>query len=157
MRLDMAGEMVQTAWEAVPDRFPSISIDEFVVMPNHLHGIIVIGRPVGASLVGAPDDVRGDAAVREVTRCCTRAPTRDAPTLGSVIGAFKSLTTVEYARAVGADGWQPFNGRLWQRNYYERVIRNADELDQVREYIFNNPAQWEEDPENPDVNIARKG
>ncbi len=157
VRLDKAGEMAQGIWEALPNRYPSITIDESIVMPNHIHGIIVINRPVGASLVSALDNVKGDTVVREAKRCNTRAPTRDAPTLGDVIGAYKSLTTVEYARAVGTDGWQPFNRRLWQRNYYERVIRNDNELDQVREYIVNNPAQWEVDPENPDVKITHKG
>ena len=77
--------------------------------------------------------------------------------MGDVIGAYKSSTTVEYARGVGTDGWRPFNRRLWQRNYYERVIRTNEELDRIREYISNNPAQWEMDAENPNAIITRKG
>ena len=153
VRLGEAGVMVQAVWEALPHRFPSIETDAFVVMPNHIHGIIVIDGPVGASLVDALDDV----GARVTMARDTRATTRVAPTLGDVIGAYKSSTTVEYARGVGTDGWRPFNRRLWQRNYYERVIRTNEELDRIREYIVNNPAQWEMDAENPDAIIARKG
>ena len=74
-----------------------------------------------------------------------------APTLGEVMGAYKSLTTIEYARGVTTWGWQSFDRRLWQRNYYERVIRDGRELDRAREYIANNPMQWALDSENPDV------
>ena len=72
-----------------------------------------------------------------------------APRLGDVLGAYKSLTTVEYARRVRADRWQPFFKRLWQRNYYERIIRDQNELDRAREYIVNNPLKWALDRENP--------
>ena len=82
-----------------------------------------------------------------------RATTRVAPTLGDVMGAYKSLTTIEYARGVTTWGWQSFDRRLWQRNYYERVIRDGRELDRAREYIANNPMQWALDSENPDVGL----
>ena len=72
-----------------------------------------------------------------------------APTLGDVVGAFKSLSTREYAKGVHSHGWPGFPGRLWQRNYYERVIRTEDELLEVRDYIVNNPLRWEKDEENP--------
>ena len=153
VRLGEAGVMVQAVWEALPHRFPSIETDAFVVMPNHIHGIIVIDGPVGASLVGALDDVRARVTMARDTRATTRV----APTLGHVIGAYKSMTTVEYARGVHANGWRPFNRRLWQRNYHERIIRNDEELDRIREYISNNPAQWEMDAENPNAIITRKG
>jgi len=71
------------------------------------------------------------------------------PALGEIVQAFKSLTTVAYIKGVKTAGWSPFARHLWQRNYYERVIRNEDELDSVRQYIENNPARWDLDEENP--------
>ena len=142
MHLNEAGIMAQKMWETLPHRFPGRDLDAFVIMPNHIHGIIAINEPVGASVVSAQDN---SMATGE------RATTRVAPTLGDVMGAYKSLTTIEYARGVTTWGWQSFDRRLWQRNYYERVIRDGRELDRAREYIANNPMQWALDSENPDV------
>ena len=145
MQLNGAGRLAQAAWEGLPRRFPGIGLDTFVVMPNHVHGIIVIDESVGASLVGSQD---GDHAGMPDGE---RATTRVAPTLGDVVGAYKSIVTVEYARGVRANGWRRFRGRLWQRNYYEHVIRDERELHLAREYIVNNPLQWSLDRENPDA------
>ncbi|MBI4317141.1 MAG: hypothetical protein HY675_01515 [Chloroflexi bacterium] len=71
--------------------------------------------------------------------------------LGHVIEWFKTMTTNAYIRGVKQDGWTPFSGRLWQRNYYERVIRNEDELNHIREYIAYNPLNWATDRENPEA------
>ncbi len=185
MRLSGAGEMARTVWEGLSRRFAGIGVDLFVVMPNHIHGIIVIdestsddaaNESVGASLVGALDVADRDRATTRVaptsdpadesvgvplvgthegdharTGDGERATTRVAPTLGDVVGAYKSITTVEYTRGVKARGWRPFRGRLWQRNYYEHVIRDEDELGRAREYIVNNPLRWALDRENPAV------
>lgn len=131
MGLNGAGKMVADNWEQLPKRFPNIELDEFVVMPDHMHGIIVI---VGAPLVGALND--------DTDR---RATIKVAPTLGRIIGAFKSITTDEYIRNVKNNNWPPFNEHLWQRNYYEHVIRNEHEMDRARTYIINNPAEWDDD------------
>jgi REP element-mobilizing transposase RayT len=69
--------------------------------------------------------------------------------LGDVVGAFKSITTNEYIRGVKTLGWISFPGRLWQRNYYEHIIRDGASLDRIRRYIAGNPAQWPSDDENP--------
>ena len=71
--------------------------------------------------------------------------------LPDVVHRFKSLTTARYRREVRKSDSQPFAGRLWQRNYYEHVIRDEDDLDRVRRYIEENPLRWDEDPENPAV------
>ena len=142
MELNGAGMMSQTIWESLPRRFPTIGLDAFSIMPNHLHGIIVINRPAGESPVGANNDDRTTAAPRVAPTIATRS-------LGDVVGAYKSITTVEYVRGVKTKGWQGFRGRLWQRNYYERIIRNENELNRAREYVANNPLQWELDRENP--------
>jgi hypothetical protein len=111
-------------------------------MPNHFHAIVVIvgAGLVPAPLVGAPD--RAEASTRD-------APTAN-PSLGDVIGAFKSITTNDYIHQVHTSNWLPFNRRLWQRNYYERIIRSERELDATRRYIRDNPARLAADTENPD-------
>jgi len=76
--------------------------------------------------------------------------------LGDVIGAYKSLTTVEYVRGVNTMTWPPFQGRLWQRNYYEHIVREDEALTRVRQYILDNPAQWDSDSENPAAMAIRK-
>ncbi len=81
-----------------------------------------------------------------------RAGTRPAPTtLGDVVGIFKSISTHQYAINVHAHHWPPFPGKLWQRNYFEHIIRNDNELNRIREYIFNNPLQWDNDENNPAI------
>jgi REP element-mobilizing transposase RayT len=155
MQLNDAGKMIWAEWEALPQRFPAMKLDAIVVMPNHVHGIIVIVGPehvaadnVGAGLV--------PARVPRVPRATTQgATTRVAPTVGDVVGAFKSATTVSYTRGVKQSGWPSFRGRLWQRNYYEHIIRNDESLDRIREYVANNPLQWELDQENPNFVRAR--
>ena len=161
MRLNAAGEMVQRIWGEMPNRFPSIAMNTFIAMPNHIHGIIMVGAP----LVGAlpPNDAKNittetrettipeDAILGNIT-VENRAPTRGAPTrvgLGNVVGAFKSLTTLEYARGVRDMNWPPFHGRLWQRNFYEHIVRTDESMEKIRQYILDNPAQWAFDRENP--------
>jgi REP element-mobilizing transposase RayT len=144
MRLNEAGWMVSTEWDALPTQFPGIDLDAFVVMPNHIHGIIIFAtrESVGAPLVGAQDV----ASNRTIDN---RATTRVAPTLGDVVGAFKSRVTVEYTRGVKTKGWPAFRRRLWQRNFYEHIIRNEASLNHIRQYILDNPARWAFDRDNP--------
>ena len=125
--LNDAGKMLTTLWTDIPNRFLFVEIDIFVVMPNHFHGIVVLPDPAG---VGSD----------EITKF---------PPLGDVISAFKSTTTVEYGHGVKTKSWPGFQQRLWQRNYYDHVIRNAKDLDRIRRYIDENPARWAYDDENP--------
>ena len=134
--------MVSEAWKGLAVRFPNVVVDNFVVMPNHIHAIVDI-NDVGAPLVGAPASRHASASEHN------GATTRVAPTLGAVIGAFKSLTTVEYARRVRNEGWPAFQGRLWQRNYYEHIVRDDESRERILEYIAWNPANWMHDSENP--------
>jgi REP-associated tyrosine transposase len=142
MHLNDAGQMVSEEWQGVPSRFPTMQVDEFIVMPNHFHGILHI---VGAPLVGALD--RADLAPKGA-----RAGTRPA-TLGDAIGAFKSLTTNGYITGVCEQGWPRFEQRFWQRNYYEHVIRDQIELEKIREYIRRNPLMWTCDRYNPEAPV----
>lgn len=145
MRLNEAGQMVLAEWNVLPERFPMVELDAFVVMPNHTHGIIVITNDiVGAGLVPAQNDA-GLVPAPAPERATKRVP----PTLGDVVGAFKSRTTVLYASGVKQLGWTPFPGRLWQRNYYERIICDEESLNRIRRYILQNPVRWTMDRENP--------
>lgn len=138
MRLNAAGLVVQHEWEHLPQRFSTMRLDEFVVMPNHLHGIVVIvNSPVGASLVDA-----------QPSAGTSPAPT-GRPTLSEIIGAFKSITTNEYIQGVREFGWPQFNRRVWQRNFYDHIIRNEREYNAIRQYIRNNPLKWGMDRDNP--------
>jgi REP element-mobilizing transposase RayT len=146
MQLSAAGEMIVRLLLSLIERFPTIKIESFVVMPNHIHFIIEFVGAVGATLVVAQDSTNAqDAQDRAGTR---PAPTK-VPTLGVVVGAFKSITTHQYTIGVEEDGWPMFNGRLWQRNYYEHIIRNGRALNAIREYINNNPLLWEQDVYHP--------
>jgi len=152
MVLSAAGQMLVTEWNVLPHRFPMIGLDAFIVMPNHVHGIIVMitnheSDPVGAGLVPAPSDQWAPMVPAPSNH---RATTRVAPTrIGDVVGAFKSLTTVLYTHGVQQLMWPAFDKRLWQRNYHEHIIRDDATLQPIREYVITNPGRWALDEENP--------
>ena len=132
-----AGIMLEKWWYELPHKFPRVETDEFIVMPNHFHGIILIkdGADVRADLCVCPFPDANDPSLRGAH---TGAP------LPEIVQWFKTMTTNEYIRGVKHAGWLPFMGKLWQRNYYEHVIRNDDELNKIREYIIQNPDRWDE-------------
>lgn len=123
MRLSECGEVVAHCWAALPSYFPTIVLDACVVMPNHVHGIIFLSEQISAP---------------EAT-----TPHADRPSLGSVVGAFKSLST----RQINAQ--QGLGGTFWQRNYYEHIVRNERSLLRLQTYITENPARWEADQLHP--------
>jgi putative transposase len=128
MRLNNSGHAVQEIWENLVEHYARIELDAFVVMPNHIHGIIVI--TVGAGLRPAP----------------TPAPTRRQYGLPEIVRAFKSFS----ARRINEIRQSP-GVPIWQRNYFEHVIRNEESLNHIRQYILDNPARWAFDRENPTV------
>ena len=134
MHRNDAGDMIQSTWDELAAHYPGVEIDEFIVMANHIHGIVV--------LTGAPADGVAD----------TGRPVGTAVTLGlpDVVHRLKTLTTSRYCRGVTSEGWQPFDGRLWQRNYYDHIIRTERSLENIRQYIADNPLNWDKDSENPD-------
>ena len=152
MRLNAAGEMVQRLWQALPDRFPGVGVDAFIVMPNHIHGIISISQAVGAPLVGARKAApqangNGNIGRRAATRA---APTQDSGhSLDDVVEAYKLLTTANYRDGARARGWPLPSAELWQQGFYQHLVRNEGTLSKVRQYVHDNPAWWEFDRENP--------
>lgn len=135
MRLNAAGMMVEKWWQELANKYSGIRLHEYVTMPNHIHGIIEI---VGAPLVGA-----------RILPAMERATTRVAPTgqktIGDIVGTFKSLTTNAYIHGVKNNNWISFNGKLWQRNYYEHIIRDEESYLKISEYILTNSLQWLDD------------
>jgi REP element-mobilizing transposase RayT len=131
MVLNNAGLMIEKWLHELPNKFKGIVLGEYIIMPNHVHYIIENTGPVGADLCVCPRNPdKGEHA---------------GSPLQKTVQWLKTMTTNEYIRNVKRNGWQMFNDKLWQRNYYEHVIRNEADLAEVREYILNNPARWNED------------
>ncbi len=139
MVLNEAGVMIEKWYMKLEEKFKNICNHEMVIMPNHIHFIIEI--------VGADPCVRPNVNAEMLDTQSKRADTRVRPYygVGDVIQWFKTMTTNEYIKMVKNGTLPPFNKRIWQRNYYEHVVR--DDVDYVRleTYIQNNPLKWEED------------
>ena len=117
MQLNQLGEIISTNWAMLPQQHANVALDVFVIMPNHLHGIIRLNEPGNSKL----------------------------QPLGSVIRGFKARCSRQFGLLEGMQ-----HPQLWQRNYHEHVIRTEASLQSIREYITNNPQQWEIDSENPE-------
>jgi len=153
MILNVAGEMVQKWYEKLEEKFPTVINDTMVIMPNHIHFVIQIqspnpikGRhtglplrknnilvPVGADPCVRPLNVKGQCNV----------------VLGDIIQWFKTMTTNTYIKMVKNATLPPFNKRIWQRNYYEHVVRDDVDYVRISEYVENNPLTWDEDMFHP--------
>jgi putative transposase len=136
-------EILNRTWYGLPERYPGVRLDSFVVMPNHVHFIVWLNS-VGAPLAGAHD--ANDMA---------RAGASPAPTLGDVVGTFKSVVATEWLTWLKENAPHRL-GRVWQRNYYEHVVRDEDELARIREYVHLNAVQWQLDRENPHRLVDRE-
>jgi REP element-mobilizing transposase RayT len=121
IQVNACGQIIRTVWENLAIKFKDIGLDAFVVMPNHIHGIIIVGAQFIAPTVGVMNH---------------------APTLGDIVRSFKAIST----RLIRKNHNKGFN---WQRNYYEHVIRDETSLNRIREYILTNPLRWDLDRENP--------
>jgi putative transposase len=128
MQLNDVGAMVDGRWRELPAKFATIEIGPYVVMPNHVHGVIVLDQP-------------------DATPCTASGPDLH-PALGAVVQWFKTMTTNEYIRRVREGTWPPFRKRLWQRNYWEHIIRDEADLADIETYIECNPGEWAWDREN---------
>jgi putative transposase len=136
MCLSEWGTIVQHVWLEIPTHQEHVQTDVFIVMPNHLHGILIFHNDTTTS--------RRDLPWQIPTEGNTPAFGYRVPgSLGSVIGLFKAAITKKINDLQNTHGL-----RVWQPNYYERVIRNDDELNAVRTYIENNPKNWHDDEEN---------
>ena len=131
--LSPIGEIVYQCWNEIPNNFNSVKLYVFIVMPNHLHGIVVMTNDCWGVQLNAP------------TRNASNFYGLISPkqkTLSVIIRTFKAAVTTLCRK----NNYHFFE---LQRNYYEHIVRNEDELNRIREYIINNPLQWQFDKENP--------
>ena len=163
MILNDAGKMVQKWYYELENKFADIRCHEMIIMPNHFHCIIEnVGHTVGADLRVCPNtkiNVCPDNGQSnnngQTRRSAFMGEHKGSPLhfMGEHIGSplhrvvqwFKTMTTNEYIRGVKTLGWKPFDGKLWQRNYWEHIIRNENEYNRIAEYIINNPQKWDDD------------
>ncbi len=146
--LTESGRVVETTWSEIPGNHPGVEIDTFVVMPNHVHGILVMVDPVSGSgrdesrpyVAPAPSSKTEGSAVRALRG--SGAIHRALP-LGEIVRAFKARVTTAIRRQRGT------TDDVWQRGYYEHVIRDEASLDRIRKYVVENPARWAFDRDNP--------
>ncbi len=146
MILSPAGEIVAEEWLKTKEVRTNIELDEWIVMPNHVHGIIVITHSVETSRrdVSENDDPQESLLVKKKTphRGVSTKGRLKANSLGSIIGQLKSVCT----KRIWATGFRHFD---WQPRFYDEIIRDQPHLDYVRQYIKNNPTKWELDKDNP--------
>ena len=129
------GRVMGSCWQALPRHFPHVRLDAFVVVPNHVHGVIVI-----TDLPLQPQWGRGEAFAAHASPL----QGTKSGSLGAIVQSFKSVSTRKINQIRGTPGMP-----LWQRNYYEHVIRNEDEWNEIRTYIIENPRHWEWDENHP--------
>ena len=156
MILSDAGRAVEACWYQLPERYPTIGLDEFRIMPNHAHLVIWLQEAVGGPLA-APDPANISKAVGgplaapglnpgDTTGAASSPPTVNMnPRLDQVMRTYKSLS------AIAVNACLRRRGQLWQRDYWDRIIRDEVELENVRHYIRTNPTRWVDDQLHPDA------
>lgn len=164
MFLNTFGQIANDQWHELPKRFNNIELDEFIVMPNHIHGIIIITEPpVGATLAVAPNTENAVFPNNMVSQNniviinnnienndgatinSNGATARVAPTIGNIVGAYKSLVVHHCLEYIKINEPETILGKLWQRNYHEHIIRNEQSYQRISQYIINNPKNWDAD------------
>lgn len=152
VQLSQVGVIVDNTWREIPSHFPLETPDVYIIMPNHFHGILTLHDPVEAthdSFVTMPNQIHGITTPVEArlvfdssTLCASPLPAKRHP-LGVIVGSFKSTVTKRVH-----DAGLYVNKKIWQRNYYDHVIRDEDDYYKICEYIEHNPVNWECDEEN---------
>lgn len=144
MCLNTCGQIVQACWRAIPQHISFAWLDVFVVMPNHFHAIVRIVEKVSCQGEASPI-CQGNIKPRSDASPLHRMPHgTTSGSLSAIVQNFKSVT----ARKINCIKQESATG-VWQRSYYEHVIRNEDELNAIRQYMENNPLKWALDRENP--------
>jgi REP element-mobilizing transposase RayT len=132
MILSAAGKMVIQVCSEMEERISGFSFGDYQVMPNHFHAIVMLG---------IEDDLSGEDFV-------DLSESEGRKSLTAIVSQFKSLTTYRYIQGVKAAGWPRFDRVLWQRSFYDHVIRDEKDLESISDYIIANPANWSDDEEN---------
>ena len=144
MVLSDTGRIAKASWVGLSSRFPAVSLDSFVVMPNHIHGIITVGAQFIAPDSDSVQFIAPASVPYNHVGIAREGAMNRAPTLGEIIRTYKAVSTRMIRQTANA-------GFAWQRNYYEHVVRNEESLNRIRQYILENPARWAIDRENPDT------
>jgi len=175
LTLNDAGEMIEKWFMKLETKFPDIECDIFIVMPNHVHCIIVnngagnsniaranwikkgfnldkpsLDRPLingETSILGKSQNL-GESKILDDSKNLGESSILGehvGSPLGSVMQWFKTMSTNEYIRGVKTLDWERFDGKLWQRNYWEHIIRDERSYNAIKKYIINNPQNWDVD------------
>jgi putative transposase len=131
MELTRIGEIVKECWEGIPKHFPNAVLDEFVIMPDHMHGIIIL---VGARHAVPQLEIPGGEKFGKPI----------CGSLSTIIRSFKSAAS----NRIHSEGYSAF---AWQSRFYEHIIRDGRDFDRIRKYIANNVSKWTEDKENSEA------
>jgi putative transposase len=163
MKLSPIGEIANNRWLEIPEHFKNVELDEFIIMPNHVHGIIVINdinnKTNNHCDAGLGEGLgEGTSPLQHIhqpiydmgQQIKSKQSDTQKRTLGQVVAYYKYGSTKEINTIYNSVG-----KKIWQRNYYDRIIRNEKELDKICEYIINNPLKWELDKEHPE-NIKKE-
>ena len=126
INLSIIGAIIDRQWNNIPHQYNNVQLDQYIIMPNHIHGILIINN----DHVGY------------------RAQASSAPTVSQIIRSFKSKSTMKYLKYIN-DNDLNISGKIWQRSFYDRIIRNDKSLNNIRNYIKTNPSTWNYDLENP--------
>jgi len=121
IELSKIGNIAKQCWLEIPIHYPNVVLDEFIIMPNHLHGLIIINGCRGGVTPPLQQPIKSQ-------------------TLGQVVAYFKYQTTKKINEIIGMPG-----NPIWQRNFYDHIIRNDESLERIRNYIINNPLDWNYD------------
>ncbi len=146
MALSVIGKMAEQYWREIPNHFPFVILDAYVIMPNHVHGIIIINKTDNGDVTDDDNVETPKLGVSTLLSNHNRSHQNDKKwkpgTLGVIINQFKRIVTM-HARKINDD----FS---WQSRFYDRIIRNENEYNRIQQYIINNPAKWAEDQNNQD-------
>jgi len=130
VELSEIGKIADQCWQEIPEHFPNVKLDEYIIMPNHVHGIIEI--------------INNGGNLQRSGNAEFKSPSK---TIGSIIRGFK-IGVTKWCRNEMADGFPSFR-QIWQRNYHDHIIRNDHELNRIRQYIVDNPLNWKRDRNDP--------
>jgi REP element-mobilizing transposase RayT len=136
--------MANACWQRLPSYFPHLVLDVFIVMPNHIHGILILTHPGRGEAFGTERFTQYENYCPNASPLQPRSTTPGS--VGAMIQNFKSISAQQINRRC-----QLNTIKIWQRNYYEHIVRNEESLQRLRQYIQNNPLSWQEDQLHPDV------
>jgi len=147
MILNHDGICVQQCWDEIPKHYPNVELDAFIIMPNHIHGIIIIKNP--ETVVGANNHSPNNVGANNYSPQQTihspqqypnppqQRPRGTSKTVGAIVRGFK-IGVTKLLR-------EKYKGDIWQRNYWEHIVRTEADLNRIRKYIINNPNNWKGD------------